>query len=861
MKKVFNLLFCFFVFFLVQNDVQAKQAYIYLGDPIPGIRLHLKTPTVEKDKLMYEIINRNTGEYVYCIEPGVVLHDGYFTASSTLDELDLELTEEDWNQLRVITYYGYQYKGREGVRWYAATQFLVWEYLLQDTGEIYFIDEEGEKVDPLKEEIEAIRKDVSRYGVYPSFFEDSNPIYLEGEINQEIVLEDTNHVLDLYEYTSERYASVEEGKFIISIPYPGEYSFTFLSIYDRPFVESEIYYSASSQTVMSRGTFSPMRAKIYVTIDFPEFHFVKESEENSLPLKGATYELHYEDGSLYTTFTTDENGEFHMDEIYQGKYYLEEIEAPYGYQIHSERIYFEVTDQDVVLRVSDKPIKKKLTIEKYLENIDGKLELEDQAVFQVFWQDTGEFVTTFEMNEYGKYELVLSYGEYILRQIQSAEGYALHEDIPFTISDTTEDDVLVIKNPQIKGSLTVFKKDLDTQEFILEDAYFQIRNADTNQLVLIDDQDTFQTKDGILTINNLPYGNYELIEVQAPDGYQIVEEPYSFSIQKMDEEVQLEVYNEQKKKEVVIKKYLDYANGEKSLEEHAVFQVYHAKTDELIGTFQTDQEGEFSLLLPYGDYVLKQVVSTEGFLLADDLFFTVDEATSEKEVISVYNKQMVGSVLIQKKDRDTKELILKEAEFQVRNRDTGDFVTVQGESILKTKDGSLSLFSVPYGNYELIEVSAPYGYQKLEESIFFSVSSSEEIVLEVLNSCNQGSFLIQKLDYDHLEPLEGVLFGFYDKDKNLIGEYQTNSDGEIFLENLLSGIYYIKELNSVSGYELLDGFMEIEIKPNVLSTAKVTNRLKIEVPKTGVNDLIFTILFSACSLFVGVILCNYDKND
>ena len=168
-----------------------------------------------------------------CIEPGVVLHDGYFTASSTLDELDLELTEEDWNQLRVITYYGYQYKGREGVRWYAATQFLVWEYLLQDTGEIYFIDEAGEKVDPLKEEIEAIRKDVSRYGVYPSFFEDSNPIYLEGEINQEIVLEDTNHVLDLYEYTSERYASVEEGKFIISIPYAGEYSFTFLSIYDN----------------------------------------------------------------------------------------------------------------------------------------------------------------------------------------------------------------------------------------------------------------------------------------------------------------------------------------------------------------------------------------------------------------------------------------------------------------------------------------------------------------------------------------------------------------------------------------------------------------------------------------------------
>ena len=126
MKKVLCLLFSFCAFFLARHSVLSEQAYIYLGDPIPGIRLHLKTPSVEKDKLMYEIINRNTGEYVYCIEPGVILHDGYFTAYQTLDGLNINLTEEDWNQLKVITYFGYGYQYRKELKWYAATQVLVW---------------------------------------------------------------------------------------------------------------------------------------------------------------------------------------------------------------------------------------------------------------------------------------------------------------------------------------------------------------------------------------------------------------------------------------------------------------------------------------------------------------------------------------------------------------------------------------------------------------------------------------------------------------------------------------------------------------------------------------------------------------
>ena len=861
MKKVLCLLFSFCAFFLARHSVLAEQAYIYLGDPIPGIRLHLKTPSVEKDKLMYEIINRNTGEYVYCIEPGVILHDGYFTAYQTLDGLNINLTEEDWNQLKVITYFGYGYQDRKELKWYAATQFLVWEYLLKDTGEIYFIDEDGNLDDPLKEEIDAIRRDVKRFGVLPSFYEDSNKLVFNTEMNEEIILEDQNGVLQNYDLAYTPYASVLGNQVTISIPYPGQYFF-FFTYHTDTYANSKIYYSPSSQTVMSRGILKLPTSSIEVNVDFPTFKFVKESSEDvSLSLEGAVYELHYEDGSLYTTFTTDENGEFFMEEIYQGKYYLEEIEAPYGYHINHDKIYFEVTDQDVVVRDTDFVIKKEVVIEKYLENMDGKLELEDSAVFQVIDRKTNELVTTFETNQYGKYQLSLPYGDYVIKQIRSTEGYQLHEDVSFTINENTQDEPIILKNPEIQGSLIVFKKDLDTKELIKDEACFRIRNVFQDKFVSIDGVDVFETKDGVLKIDGLPYGEYELVEVKAPYGYLASKDPYFFSIHDMGEEVEVEVYNSLDKREIIIEKYLEYASGDVMPEADAVFQIVDQKTNEVVFTFQTDQQGQFFLDLPLGEYILRQLASKEGFLLSEDLSFSINENTNQ-DIISVYNKQIVGSLKLEKKDGDTKEFIMDSAIFQIINRDTKEYLNINGETEFQTKEGILYLFPIPYGNYELVEVKAPYGYKLLLESISFSITSIDEVVeLEVFNFCNVGSFLLQKLDYDHLEPLEGVLFGLYDENKNLIGEYETNKKGEIFIENLLSGIYYLKEFSTIPGYELLDGLMDIEIKPHVLSTAKITNRLKIEVPKTGVNEFLFTILFSALSLFIGAFICNYDQED
>ena len=102
------------------------------------------------------------------------------------------------------------------------------------------------------------------------------------------------------------------------------------------------------------------------------------------------------------------------------------------------------------------------------------------------------------------------------------------------------------------------------------------------------------------------------------------------------------------------------------------------------------------------------------------------------------------------------------------------------------------------------------------------------------------------------------MFGLYDHDNYLIEEYYTNEEGKITIENLLEGLYYIKELTTVDDYELLEGFMEVQIKNNILNSVLVTNRLKVEVPITGTNEFFLSILFSSICLLLGAYLCNHD---
>ena len=79
------------------------------------------------------------------------------------------------------------------------------------------------------------------------------------------------------------------------------------------------------------------------------------------------------------------------------------------------------------------------------------------------------------------------------------------------------------------------------------------------------------------------------------------------------------------------------------------------------------------------------------------------------------------------------------------------------------------------------------------------------------------------------EKLEGVEFQLLDENKNVLyTNLQTDKNGMITIDNLLPGKYYVKETKTISGYELYEKLIEVEIALNEEFTVIVNNNKEDE---------------------------------
>ena len=89
---------------------------------------------------------------------------------------------------------------------------------------------------------------------------------------------------------------------------------------------------------------------------------------------------------------------------------------------------------------------------------------------------------------------------------------------------------------------------------------------------------------------------------------------------------------------------------------------------------------------------------------------------------------------------------------------------------------------------------------------------------------NETKIIITKTDDKTGKKLEGVEFELLDKDQNKIyTEITTNKDGIATIDNLLPGIYYIKETRTLEGYQLYSKLIKVELELNEETTVNVIN--------------------------------------
>lgn len=86
---------------------------------------------------------------------------------------------------------------------------------------------------------------------------------------------------------------------------------------------------------------------------------------------------------------------------------------------------------------------------------------------------------------------------------------------------------------------------------------------------------------------------------------------------------------------------------------------------------------------------------------------------------------------------------------------------------------------------------------------------------------------IVKKEYATENKLEGVKFNLLDKNKNIIKDnLVTDENGEISIENMLPGLYYISEVETLEGYNLYTDLIEINLDLNEEFEVTVNNTVR-----------------------------------
>lgn len=547
----------------------------------------------------------------------------------------------------------------------------------------------------------------------------------------------------------------------------------------------------------------------------------------TIPYAGATFEIYDPDGNLvtmtttypevqeHTQFVTNEEGWLITPEVldYGEGYSIVEVEAPYGYVLNSDPVFFDVTPENavsedgIVLVIAEKenaPQKGTITIEKTgevfssVEIQEGKLQDRYKPIYAESGLEGAEF------------------------EIRAAEDIV------------TPDGTLRYSAGEVVDTLTT-------------------------------------AADGTATSTELYLGKYEIVETKAPYGMVLNEEPISVELKYAGQEVavtstSVSIYNERQK--VLVKLYKDLekdelfeiGTGDEILN---VYFALYASEDltaadgtiipkdgliEIAGV-QADGTLTFSADLPIGSYYVKEYSTNEHYLISEETYPVVfeygGEDTAVVEIVvndgdAILNEIIRGSISGVKVDENGEPL--PGAVFGLFKADCTEFT--EENAILtaeSAEDGSFSFADVPYGIWQIKEISTVEGYV-LSDEIFEVQIDEDGQVIELGNIENKpitGELEITKKDISDGKLLPNAGFRIKDEDGNVVAEGYTDENG-IARFTLEYGKYTYEEFDAPDGYQIDTTPHSFEIREDgEIVKAEMTNEKipTVDVPQTGDNSM------------------------
>lgn len=612
------------------------------------------------------------------------------------------------------------------------------------------------------------------------------------------------------------------------------------------------------------------------------------STGKKIPIKGVEFRLldadkkpitmttHYPSEVVHKTFKTDENGQFTFPEkLKYGVYYLEEVNAPEGY-LKGELLQFEVKegavwDQPLVVKYFDKNAMGKIQIEKIDAETKEKL---SGAVFEVRASEDivtpdqtvrikkGEVAETLIVGEDGTaLSKELYIGKYEIQETKQPDGYVLDPkcyEVEIKYQDQNTPVVLTeisIPNEPTKVRLVKSEKGSETP---LSGVTFHFwKKGEENEK-----REVTTEKDGTILLEQLLPGTYCFQEIRTLPVYILDPAVYEVVVE-ADGTINGE-------KEEILNVENDYTKVEFTKHDRASGKVLEGgryQITDLSGNVVDEWKGKKTphlteKLLPGIEYIFKEIEAPSGYLVAEDVRFTVAN-TEEIQKVRMEDENAMGKIRIVKTDRSTKErlngavfeihaaedIITPDGTVQLKKGELADTITtgIEIEDMEEKGAGIACSKELFFGKYVITEKKPPVGYVLDQQSYPIDLMYEDQdtpVVLKTLHLKNTSTELtILKQDAETKEPLSGVRFTVRDSampiengDTSIsaIQLWTTDENGEIHLRGLLPGTYWIQETMTVPGYMLDPVKYTIEVSEDGQITAdgKSTDILRIQNKKT-----------------------------
>jgi LPXTG-motif cell wall-anchored protein len=486
----------------------------------------------------------------------------------------------------------------------------------------------------------------------------------------------------------------------------------------------------------------------YVTGNLTDVTFNVYAAEAIRAADGVSADYYAAD-ELVGSITTDGNGIAQMDNLPLGRYYIVEKETSHGYVLDNEPRYVDLTyrDQDTSLvtysadwqnarqRVQVEVLKKEKDSDKVLSGAIFGLYAADDIVSSkgkvLLAKDTLiELKTT---DEDGKIRFVADLpvdSRYYIKELAAPDGYVTdQEPQEFTFeyqgSETSVAEyAFTFEDEQTTVELS--KADL-TDKKELPGASLKVTDEDGNTV------DEWVSKEEAHIIKGLIVGKkYKMTETKPADGY-VTAESIEFTVENTKEVQKHQMLDDVTKVEISKKDITD------SSEVPGAKLIILDKDGKKVESWTSTDKPHMVEKLPVGEYTLREEQAPDGYLIAEDVKFTVKD-TGKVQKVKMKDAHPYGKLVIKKTD-STSKATLPGAEFELREKESGKVV----EKLVTDKTGTATSGKLPIAIYKngkvektveyiLVETKAPNGYElsSKKEEIRFEYKDGKTKVIEIV---------------------------------------------------------------------------------------------------------------------------------